>query len=181
MRILCSSALSAWKKGACEGWLWHQKRCAWVALRPRRASLNNESLLGRVHSVRHENFNAKSQGRKDATQPSRHPILTTKGTKSTKKNHPHGLFQNFVSSALFLVESFLRNERIWDIALQNGFLTMPVRGSERWMLLVEPIELPVSASWRLGVLALRPCRMVSAEGLIKVDQTESNQIKPARR
>jgi hypothetical protein len=102
-------------------------------------------------------------------------------TKSTKKSHPEGLFLNFVFFAPFVVKSFLRNERIWDIALQNGFLTMPVRGSERWMLLVEPIELPVSASWRLGVLALRPCRMVSAEGLIKVDQTESNQIKPARR
>jgi hypothetical protein len=36
------------------------------------------------------------------------------------------------------------------------------------------------ASWLLGVLALRPCRMVPAEGPIKVDQTESNAIKPCQ-
>jgi hypothetical protein len=43
---------------------------------------------------------------KSTTQTSRKPILTTKDTKSTKKNHPYGLFQNFVSFAPFVVKKF---------------------------------------------------------------------------
>jgi hypothetical protein len=158
MRLLCSSVL-----------------------RPGRARLNHESLLGRVHSVRRDDFKAKSRRRKDTTQPSRHPILTTKDTKSTKKNHPYG--QEPLCSAISQIRSLLRKLFHHDGRKGHEVLkkTMPVRGTKRRILLMEAMTQPDhSAFLRICVPALRPCRMGPAEAPIKVDQTKSNRIKPAR-
>jgi hypothetical protein len=46
----------------------------------------------------------KERKEHNAAEPQ--PNSHQKVTKSTKKNHPHGLFQNFVSSALFVVKKF---------------------------------------------------------------------------
>jgi hypothetical protein len=100
MRFLCSSGRNAWKRGGYEGWVGHHWNRAHVALRPRRASLQNEGLLSRVHSARREDFNSKSRRRNDSKR----------------------------------------------------FLAMPIRVTKKWMLLLEPIELPAPfGSWRLGV------------------------------
>jgi hypothetical protein len=57
----------------------------------------------RIHSIRQEDFNAKSQGHSAA---GRNPIFTTKDTKITKKNHTICYNQDFVSFVLFVVKKF---------------------------------------------------------------------------